>query len=94
MCISHNAKNTTIFSPVTGKLDSLTLVWQSTLEKKNLEFKSVTFRKLTLLLGLFGLVWFHGIPTLVGYLMPNPLYTYILNIYDLDLLGFMAYQPL
>ena len=32
--------------------------------------------------------------TIVGYLMPNPLYTYILNIYDLVSLGFMAYQPL
>ena len=29
---------------------------------------------------LFGLVWFYGISTIVGYLMPNPLYTYILNI--------------
>ena len=27
----------------------------------------------------FGLVWFYGISTLVGYLMPNPLYTYILD---------------
>ena len=27
-----------------------------------------------------GLVWFYGISTIVGYLMPNPLYTYILNI--------------
>ena len=25
--------------------------------------------------------------------MPNPLYTYILNIYDLVGFGFMAYQP-
>ena len=32
--------------------------------------------------------------TIVGYLMPNSLYTYILNIYDLVWLGFMAYQPL
>ena len=31
----------------------------------------------------FGLIRFYGISTLVGYLMPNPLYTYILNIYDL-----------
>ena len=30
----------------------------------------------------------------LGYLMRNPLYTYILNIYDLVWLGFMAYQPL
>ena len=39
----------------------------------------------------FGLVWFYGISTKVGYLMSNPLYTYILNIYDLVWLGFMAY---
>ena len=31
----------------------------------------------------FGLVWFYGIWTIVGYFMPNLLYTYILNIYDL-----------
>ena len=28
----------------------------------------------------FGLVGFYGISTIVGYLIPNPLYTYILNI--------------
>ena len=39
----------------------------------------------------FGLVGFYGTSTIVGYLMPNPLYTYILNIYDLVWLGFMAY---
>ena len=42
----------------------------------------------------FGLVGFYGISTIVCYLMPNPLYTYILNIYDLVWLGFMAYQLL
>ena len=31
----------------------------------------------------FGLVGFYGISTIVGYLMPNHLYTYILNVYDL-----------
>ena len=31
----------------------------------------------------FGLVGFYGISTIVGYLMPNLLYAYILNIYDL-----------
>ena len=41
-----------------------------------------------------GLVGFYGISTFVGYLMPNPLYTCILDIYDLVGLGFMAYQPL
>ena len=30
-----------------------------------------------------GLVWFYGISTIVGYLMPNTLYIFILNIYDL-----------
>ena len=37
---------------------------------------------------------FYGISTIVSYLMPNPLYTYILNMYDLVCLGFRAYQPL
>ena len=41
-----------------------------------------------------GLVGFYGISTIEGYLMPYPLYTYILNIYDLVWLGFMVYQPL
>ena len=43
---------------------------------------------------LEGWVGFYGISTIVGYLMPNPLYTYILDIYDLVWLAFMAYQPL
>ena len=42
----------------------------------------------------FGLVWFYGISTIVGYLMPNPLYTNIFNIFGLVWFGFMAYQPL
>ena len=41
-----------------------------------------------------GLVGFYGISTIVGYLMPNPLYKYTLNIKDLVWLCFMAYQPL
>ena len=41
-----------------------------------------------------GWVGFYGISTIVGYLMPDPVHTYILNIYDLVWLGFMAYQPL
>ena len=36
----------------------------------------------------FGLVGFYGISTIVGYLMPNPFYTYILKIYDFGLVGF------
>ena len=46
------------------------------------------------LLFWFGLVWFYGLSNVVDYLMLNPLYTYILNIYDLVWLGWMAYQPL
>ena len=33
----------------------------------------------------FGLVAFYGISTIVGYLMPNILYTCIFDIYDLVL---------
>ena len=28
------------------------------------------------------LVWLYGISTIEGYSMPNPVYTYILDIYD------------
>ena len=30
-----------------------------------------------------GLIGFYGISTIVGYLMPNPFYTYTINTYDL-----------
>ena len=42
----------------------------------------------------FSLIVFYGISTIVGYLMQNPHYTYILNIYELFWLGFMTYQQL
>ena len=29
------------------------------------------------------IVWFYDIPTIVGYLMLNPVYTHALDIYDL-----------
>ena len=41
-----------------------------------------------------GLVRLYVISSIVDYLMPNPLHMYILNIYDLVWLGFMAFQPL
>ena len=31
---------------------------------------------------LISLVWFEGISTIVGYLMPNSVYTYISDVYD------------
>ena len=46
----------------------------------------------TNILDLVWLVGFYGISTIIGYLKPNPLYTYLLNIYDLVGLDFMAYQ--
>ena len=42
----------------------------------------------------FCLVGFYGTSTIVGYLMANLLYKYILNVKDFVWLGFMAYQPL
>ena len=45
-----------------------------------------------LLSGPLCLVWFYGISTIVGYLMPNPLYTYILNIYDLVWFGWVLWH--
>ena len=41
-----------------------------------------------------SLLWFYDVSIIVSYLMPNPLYTYVLDIYDLVWLGFMTYQPL
>ena len=44
------------------------------------KIKKKTNSKIWQELSFIGLVWFSGISTLVGYLMPNPLYTYRLNI--------------
>ena len=41
-----------------------------------------------------GVQRFYGISIVVGYLMPNPLYIYKSNIFELGCNGFMAYQPL
>ena len=32
-------------------------------------------------LNIYVFVWFYGISTIAGYLMPNPVYAYILNVY-------------
>ena len=37
-----------------------------------------------------SLVWFFGMSNIVGYLMPNPHYTYILSIYDLVLVRILG----
>ena len=44
---------------------------------------SISFGLFYTEVSLTGLVGFYGISTIAGYLIPNPLYTYILNIYDL-----------
>ncbi len=36
------------------------------------------------ILKFFDLVGFYGIETIVGYLIPNPVYSYILDIFDLS----------
>ena len=38
----------------------------------------------TYILNIHDLVWFYGISSIVGYLMPNPLHAY----YDLQMHGF------
>ena len=38
---------------------------------------------------MVGWLLFNGISTIADYLMPNPCYTYVLNIYDLVWLGFL-----
>ena len=64
----------------------LTYCRKSEIEQIYYCFESLEFN----LLG-FGLVGFYGLSTLVCYVRSGPLYTYILNIYDLVWLGFMAY---
>ena len=39
--------------------------------------------KVVLMQKLSDLVSFYGISTIVSYLMPNPVFTYILSIYDM-----------
>ena len=51
---------------------------------KNIFKKKLSYRAIILLISTktqhFGLVGFYGISTVVGHLVPNSLYTYILNI--------------
>ena len=42
----------------------------------------------------FGWVGFHDVSNIVGYIITNPLYPYILNIYDLVWLGFYEISTL
>ena len=40
----------------------------------------------------FGFDWFYGISTIVGYLKPIPIFTYILNVYDLVEFGLVLWH--
>ena len=42
----------------------------------------------------FGLVWFYGISTLVGYLMPNPLYSIYIKYIGFGLVWFYGISTL
>ena len=46
-------------------------------------FNAKSFLYIYLKYTWFDLIVFYGISTIVGYLMPNPFYTYILNIHGL-----------
>ena len=67
-------------NPGKGVAPSPTFRWSSN-RKGSFRVTLVYRRQLYLLYYIwFGLVGFYGISTIVGYLMPHPLYTYILNI--------------
>ena len=44
----------------------------------------ISFSLLFLVYFSIGLVWFYGISHIVGYLIQNPVFTYILNIWFLN----------
>ena len=49
--------------------------------KQNLS-KKIRYKRLSVI--FIGFILFWDISTIVGYLMPNPLHTHLLNIYDLE----------
>ena len=52
------------------------------LKKFPIEFSSRLF--IGHIMQIFGLVWFDGISTTEGYLIPNPVYTRVLNIWFVE----------
>ena len=53
----------------------------------------VTFKRLQSVYQTFiGLIWFYGISIMTGYLMWNPVFTYILNIWFVN--TYCQYNPL
>ena len=44
------------------------------------------------ILNIYALVWFYGISTIIGYLLPNRLYKYILNIKGLVWFGLVLWN--
>ena len=48
---------------------------------------ATTLRRLLHLRYLFGLLWFYGISNIVGYLIPNPFFIYVLDICYVNTFG-------
>ena len=63
------------------------LVWFYGISNPFGSFNAESFLYLYIRYIWFALVGFYGISTLVGYLIPNNFYTYIINIYDLIWFG-------
>ena len=63
--------------------DQWVMSWYLTNFNKKTSNKIFSVVKIITYLSVADLVWFYDISTIVGYLMPNPSKTYILNIYDL-----------
>ena len=75
----ENYKYLGILEADTIKKTELKKKERSTTEERNVSKVNSTVEiiPVILLLVWFGFFWFYGISTIVGYLMPNPLYTYI-----------------
>ena len=81
----HKDKLSTSFT----KLNNLYYLWPTIIVLYiHILIKSTIYIYIyTQMVGWFGLVWFYGTSTFVGYLMPNPINTYIFNTYNLVWFG-------
>ena len=62
-------------------LNMLPVIMQNSIQFIAIDRKLESLKRVGTVFDWFGLVWFYGISTIVGYLMLNPLYTCILCIY-------------
>ena len=71
----------------------LTTVWKLQMENSQILIKgSKSFAYNVTGIRYWSVSLLNGILIIVGYLMPNPLYTYILNIYDLVWFGLILWH--